>query len=47
MFNQSLSLDKEIYNYRKERIQYYSEQSENKNDTFSRFLLLHIIPETF
>lgn len=47
MFNQSLSLDKEIYNYRKERIQYYSEQSENKNDTYSRFLLLHIIPETF
>lgn len=47
MFNQSLSLDKEIYKYRKERIEYYSEQSENKNDIFSRFLLLHIIPETF
>ena len=47
MFNHSLSLDKEIYNYRKERIQYYSEQSEEENDTYSRFLLLHIIPETF
>ncbi len=47
MFNQSLSLDKEIYNYRKERIQYYNEQSETINDTYSRFLLLHIIPETF
>ena len=47
MFNQSLSLDKEIYNYRKERIQYYSEQSEEKNDIYSRFLLFHIIPETF
>ncbi|MBR5681675.1 MAG: ATP-binding protein [Ruminococcus sp.] len=47
MFNQSLSLDKEIYNYRKERIQYYFEQSEDENDKYSRFLLLHIIPETF
>ena len=47
MFNQSLSLDKEIHKYRQERIEYYSEQSENKNDIFSRFLLLHIIPETF
>lgn len=47
MFNQSLSLDKEIYNYRKERIQYYSEQSEEENDKYSRFLLLHIIPDTF
>ncbi len=47
MFNQSLSLDKEIHKYRKERIEYYNEQSENKNDIFSRFLLLHIIPETF
>ncbi|SFW22546.1 AlbA family DNA-binding domain-containing protein [Ruminococcus flavefaciens] len=47
MFNQSLSLDKEIYNYRKERIQYYSEQSEEESDKYSRFLLLHIIPETF
>ena len=47
MFNQSLSLDKEIYNYRKDRIQYYGEQTEEKNDIYSRFLLLHIIPETF
>lgn len=47
MFNQSLSLDKEIYNYRKERIQYYREQSEEKDDTYSKFLLLHIIPDTF
>lgn len=47
MFNQSLSLDKEIYNYRKERIQYYNEQSEEKDDIHSRFLLLHIIPDTF
>ena len=47
MFNQSLSLDKEIYNYRKERIQYYSEQSEEKDDDYSRYLLLQIVPETF
>lgn len=47
MFNQSLSLDKEIYNYRKERIHYYSEQSEEDRDSYSRYLLLHIIPEIF
>ncbi|WP_028515176.1 AlbA family DNA-binding domain-containing protein [Ruminococcus flavefaciens] len=47
MFNHSMSLDKEIFNYRKERIQYYSEQSEEKSDRYSKFLLLHIIPETF
>lgn len=47
MFNQSLSLDKEIYNYRKERIEYYRNQEEKGNNSCSRFLLFHIIPETF
>ena len=47
MFNQSISLDKEIYNYRKERIDHYKSLSENKDDVYSRFMILHIIPETF
>lgn len=47
MFNQSLSLDKEIFNYRKERIDYFKSQAETEDSKYSRFLLLHIIPETF
>lgn len=47
MFNQSLSLDKEIYNYRMDRINYYRDQEDDKDCTYSQFLLLHFIPETF
>lgn len=47
MFNQSLSLDKEIYNYRMERINYYRSQEDDENRSYSQFLMLHIIPETF
>jgi len=47
MFNQSLSLDREIYNYRTERIDYYKNQAETEDSIYSRFMLLHIIPETF
>ncbi len=47
MFNQSLSLDKEIYRYRTERIDYYRSQAETEDSIYSRFMLLHIIPETF
>lgn len=47
MFNQSLVLDKEICNYRTERINYYKNQAEAANNSLSRFLLFHIIPETF
>lgn len=47
MFNQSLSLDNEIYNYRKERIDYYNSQNKIDENEHSRFMLLHIIPETF
>lgn len=47
MFLQSVSLDKEIYNYRKERIEYYRTQKETNNDVNAQFILLHIIPETF
>ena len=47
MFNQSLSLSKEIHNYRKERIEYQKSQSETEGDAYSKFMLLHIIPDTF
>lgn len=47
MFNQSLSLDKEIHRYRTERIDYYRSQAETEDSIYSRFMLLHIIPETF
>lgn len=47
MFNQSISLDKEIHNYRTERIDHYRSLSENKDDAYSKFMLLHIIPDTF
>ena len=47
MFNQSLSLDSEIYKYRTERIQYYRNHEDSEGSTNLRFLLLHIIPETF
>ena len=45
MFNQSISLEKEIYNYRTERINFYKE-----NNIFSlnpKYMLFHIIPDTF
>lgn len=47
MFLQSVSLDKEILNYRKERIEYYHSQSESDNSIYNKFLLLHFFPETF
>lgn len=47
MFNQSLSLDKEILSFRKERINYYSSLQGRIEETHSQFLLFHIIPDTF
>ena len=47
MFNQSISLDKEIFNYRMDRINYYRSQEDDEKHTYSQFLMLHIIPETF
>lgn len=47
MFNQSLSLDKEIYKYRSDRIEYYQGMEDDGKHTYSQFLMLHIIPETF
>lgn len=48
MFNQSLELDKEINKYRNERVNYYmSEYTSGEAESQNKFLLLHIIPETF
>lgn len=47
MFTQSLSLEKEIEYFRRDRIQYFLEQEDTNDHRYSRFLLLHIIPETF
>lgn len=43
MFTQSFALEKDIERMRKERIEYYIAQF----TTITRFLLVHIIPETF
>lgn len=47
MFNQSLSLEKELLSFRKERINHYNGQSERVEDINYKFLLFHIIPDTF
>ena len=47
MFTQSLSMEKEIEHFRRERIDYYRGQEDNKTFDYSKFLLFHIIPETF
>ncbi len=47
MFTQSLSLEREVERFRKERISYFWNQEDDENSTYSQFLLLHIIPDTF
>ena len=47
MFTQSLSLEDEILHFRKNRIQYYRSQEDTSDHRYSRFALLHIIPDTF
>ncbi len=47
MFIQSLSLDKEIQNYRQERIMFYKSMEDNEENHYSKFFLMHIIPDTF
>lgn len=46
MFNQSLALEKEVERFRDERIDHFRVQSANNGDS-ARFVLVHIIPETF
>ena len=45
MFNQSVSIEKEIEQFRRERIAYYKDNNLHNND--GRFVLIHLIPETF
>ena len=47
MFNQSLSIEKEVQQYRQQRIDYYRNQEDTSDHRYSRFLLFHIIPDTF
>lgn len=47
MFIQSMDIDKEIKNYRNERINTYLSQEDTEDFAYSKFLLVHIIPETF
>ena len=47
MFTQSLSLEDEILHFRKNRIQYYRSQEDTSDHRYSRFSILHIIPDTF
>lgn len=47
MFNQSLSLEKEMYNYRIDRIGYFKNQEDTDEHHYSQFMMIHFIPETF
>ena len=47
MFTNSLSLEKEVERFRRERIDYYRMQEDTEDYKYSKFMMLHIIPETF
>ena len=47
MFTNSLSLEKEVERFRRERIDYFRMQEDTDNYKYSKFMMLHIIPETF
>lgn len=47
MFNQAQALEKEVENFRRERVDFYRMQEDTSNNDFSKFLLVHFIPETF
>ena len=47
MFSQSIVLEKEIEQFRNERINFFRSQAEEPNSKCAQFMLLHIIPETF
>ncbi|MBE6776336.1 MAG: ATP-binding protein [Ruminococcaceae bacterium] len=47
MFNQSRSIENEVDIYRKKRIDYYRSQEDTSDYRYSKFLLLHIFPDTF
>ena len=47
MFSQSLSIEKEIHNYRMERVHFFQQQEDTPEHKYSQFMLIHIIPDTF
>lgn len=47
MFIQSRSLERDVLEYRHERMNYFRENNESVGGKDLRFMLLHIIPETF
>lgn len=46
MFTQAVVLEKEIEQFRKERIDYYSQMGDDSK-TYRQFMMLHIFPESF
>ncbi|MBO4372911.1 MAG: ATP-binding protein [Bacteroidales bacterium] len=47
MFTNSFNIEKQIKDFRNERLEYYLSQQDNTSSDSAKFLLLHIIPETF
>ena len=47
MFTNSLSLEKEVERFRRERIDSFRMQEDTEDYKYSKFMMLHIIPETF
>ena len=47
MFTQSMTLEKEVENFRLQRISFYQDQKSTIGALKEKFLLLHIIPDTF
>ena len=47
MFNQSLSLENEVHEFRKKRINFHREQEDEPNKRNLKFILFHIIPDSF
>ena len=47
MFTQTLVLEREIDHFRNERIDYYFSQADGADSKYSKFMILHIIPDRF
>lgn len=47
MFTNSLSLEKEVERFRRERIDSFRMQEDTEDYRYSKFMMLHIIPDTF
>lgn len=47
MFNSSMTFEYELKKFREERIAYYKSMSEDADDEYSKFVLVHLVPRTF